>query len=92
MSDIAIKARITGRVQRVAFRAWTQSEAKQRGLSGWVRNEPDGAVLALFMGQATEVAAMMRVLNQGAPAARVTHVFTEEVVSTFELTGFQITR
>ncbi len=52
MSDIALRARITGRVQGVAFRAWTRSEAKQRGLSGWVRNESDGSVRALFIGPA----------------------------------------
>ncbi|WP_313851714.1 acylphosphatase [Parasedimentitalea psychrophila] len=55
MSDIAIKARIAGRVQGVAFRAWTRSEAQRRGLSGWARNESDGSVLALFMGPANEV-------------------------------------
>jgi len=92
MSDIAIKARITGCVQRVAFRAWARSEAQQRCLSGWVRNEPDGSVLALLIGPARDVSEMVHALNQGPPAARVTHVITEEVVFDSEPTGFQITR
>src|SRR5699024_1180285 len=49
MSDtVAVEARITGRVQGVWYRGWTKGEATRRGLSGWVRNEPDGAVAALF--------------------------------------------
>ncbi|NRB17607.1 MAG: acylphosphatase [Rhodobacteraceae bacterium] len=55
MSDIALRARITGRVQGVTFRAWTRSEAEQRGLSGWVRNEPDGSVRALLIGPVPHV-------------------------------------
>ncbi|WIY24822.1 acylphosphatase [Parasedimentitalea psychrophila] len=92
MSDIALRARITGRVQGVAFRAWTRSEAKQRGLSGWVRNDSDGSVLALLMGPASDVAAMVRALSQGPPAARVTDVMTENVEPDPEFTGFQIIR
>ena len=40
---IAVRVRVRGRVQGVWFRAWTKAEAEARGLSGWVRNEPDGS-------------------------------------------------
>src|SRR5678816_3653648 len=49
MSDqqatVRVIARITGRVQGVKYRATAQREARRRGLTGWVRNEPDGAVM-----------------------------------------------
>ena len=67
----AIQARITGRVQGVAFRAWTRTEASNRGLRGWVRNDPDGAVTAVIAGPAEAVDDMMKALEHGPPAAVV---------------------
>lgn len=74
MTEKAITARITGRVQGVAFRAWTQTEAEARGLRGWVRNQADGSVRALIAGPAAAVDAMEAALRDGPPAARVTGV------------------
>ena len=62
---------VTGRVQGVGLRAWTRSEARALGLAGWVRNEPDGSVSALFSGQAGDVAAMLDRLRKGPPGAEV---------------------
>jgi acylphosphatase len=56
-TSIAVAARITGRVQGVWFRGWVREEARRLGLTGLVRNEPDGSVAALFAGQETAVAA-----------------------------------
>jgi acylphosphatase len=65
---------ITGRVQGVFFRHYTRQEAAQRGLSGWVRNLPDGRVEAVFQGEDADLEAMLRWCRQGPPAARVTDV------------------
>ena len=92
MADVAVSARITGRVQGVAFRAWTRGEAERRGLTGWVRNEPDGSVHALFMGPADAVSAMLEAVKQGPLAARVSQVLTETVDTDPGLSGFRITR
>lgn len=92
MSVIALKVRVTRRVQGVAFRAWTRSEAEQRGLSGWVRNEFDGSVLALLIGPTNQVTTMVRALSNSPFAARVTDVVREKAELDPQITGFQITR
>lgn len=74
----AVHARIEGRVQGVSFRAWTQIEAKTRGLTGWVRNESDGAVTALIAGPEASVDEMLQELHHGPPAAVVRSVETSE--------------
>lgn len=92
MSNIAISVRITGRVQGVAFRAWTRSEAKRRGLFGWVRNAPDGSVCALIIGPVEGVDEMVRALNQGPLVARVTEVLCEGADVDPDITDFWIKR
>ncbi|MCH7540860.1 MAG: acylphosphatase [Proteobacteria bacterium] len=70
----AIRVHITGQVQAVWFRAWTQEQASQRGLSGWVRNRADGSVEALFIGPDAAVAGMVAACWDGPPHAAVTGV------------------
>lgn len=88
---IAVRARITGRVQGVFFRAWTQQEAERHGLAGWVRNEPDGSVAALLVGGAPDVSKMVEALWQGPPGAAVTKVEAEETTPAEPHSAFRIT-
>ncbi len=74
----ATLVRITGRVQGVGFRAWTREQALELALSGWVRNEADGAVRALLVGPENAVAAMLERLRTGPRGAKVTGLETEE--------------
>ena len=60
---------ISGRVQGVGFRASCQREAAALGLTGWVRNRWDGAVEALFEGEAAAVDAMLAWCQDVADAA-----------------------
>lgn len=69
-----VRAVISGRVQGVWFRGWTQAEATDRGLDGWVRNCPDGTVEALFAGETPAVEAMLRACLNGPPMANVVDV------------------
>jgi acylphosphatase len=80
MSDetIAKSFRVTGRVQGVSFRAWTQAQAEARGLEGWVRNTPDGAVEGVVQGPAAAVAEFAARLHDGPPASRVDAVEAED--------------
>lgn len=74
----SLRAIISGRVQGVWFRGWTEREAKKRGLDGWVRNLPDGTVEAVFSGPADAVDAMIEACWRGPPAARVLSVQVSE--------------
>lgn len=67
---------MTGRVQGVWFRGWTRERAQALGLTGWVRNDPDGAVSALFAGPPDALDAMRAALAHGPEAARVDTVDT----------------
>ena len=58
---------IRGRVQGVAYRAWTRRNAAALELSGWVRNRADGSVEALAQGGAPAVQALVDWARRGPP-------------------------
>ncbi|MWD26751.1 acylphosphatase [Aquicoccus sp. SCR17] len=89
MSRIARFVRITGQVQGVAYRAWTRGEAEKLGLAGWVRNEDDGSVTALFAGEEQAVTRMVTDCWSGPGAAEVRNVEEREAEPP-EGTGFEI--
>ena len=60
---------ISGRVQGVGFRWFTQETADREGVTGWVRNLPDGRVEALVEGDDEAVTRVERALRAG-PARR----------------------
>ncbi|ARV60095.1 acylphosphatase [Nostocales cyanobacterium HT-58-2] len=68
---------ISGRVQGVGYRYSTVDTASQLGLTGWVRNLPDGRVEAVFEGSQSVVEEMIRWCYQGPPAAMVKDVLVE---------------
>jgi acylphosphatase len=87
----ALLVSISGRVQGVSFRFWTQGEAEKLGLSGWVRNEPDGSVKALIAGPDEAVATMLERFWQGPRGAVVSDVVAETADAGERPAGFRIT-
>ena len=65
---------VTGRVQGVGFRWWTRSQATRLGLSGSVRNRPDGSVEVHARGADDRLHALRTLLEDGPPGARVERV------------------
>lgn len=65
---------ISGRVQGVNFRYSTLQEAQFNGVTGWVRNNPDGRVEAVFEGEEEDVRRMVQWCHRGPSMARVDHV------------------
>jgi acylphosphatase len=81
--------RVTGRVQGVAFRAWTKDAADELGVRGWVRNCADGSVEALLEGDEDCLEALIAKMRQGPHLARVDDL-TCETAGTQEFEGFHL--
>ncbi len=78
-TERAVIATVTGRVHGVGFRYSTQHAGQQRGLTGWVRNRPDGTVETWAQGPQQSISSFIAYLEQGPPAARVTSVTVSDV-------------
>jgi acylphosphatase len=79
-------------VQGVYYRASTAEQARALGLSGWVRNLPDGRVELEAEGDATAVARLVDWLHAGPPAARVDDVAVSERDALGEAEPFRVRR
>lgn len=76
---------ISGRVQGVYYRAFTQEVADSLGLKGWVRNLPDRRVEAVFEGERDLIEKAILKCKQGPPYANVTDI---DVVWESQMEGF----
>ena len=79
---------ISGRVQGVGFRYFTQATGVREGLHGWVRNLPDGRVEAAVEGEADAVERFERAMRHGPPGARVEDVEVDAELPSGRETGF----
>jgi acylphosphatase len=80
---------ITGRVQGVGFRYFTEAAAARAGVHGWVRNNPDGSVEAFLEGDETAVDAVEAALRRGPSSCQVDNVAVSEDVPTHR-SGFSV--
>ncbi len=80
---------VSGRVQGVYYRASACDVARRLGLSGWVRNTPDGRVEAVACGEAGKLGEFEAWLWQGPASARVEGVAAEEVEGQ-KFSGFDV--
>lgn len=87
---VRAELKIHGRVQGVFFRQSTQAEAIRLGLTGWVRNLPDGSVEALAEGPADAVRELLAWCRQGPPAAEVSSVDIDWTDATGEYQDFGV--
>ena len=66
-----LHVRITGIVQGVGFRWYVRERARRLGLSGWVRNLPDGSVEVFASGDQGQLELLRGELRRGPVGARV---------------------
>jgi acylphosphatase len=82
---------IFGCVQGVFFRANTLKQALSLGLTGWVKNLPDGGVETVFEGESGNAEAMLSWCRVGTPPARVDNMEYKEEKADGGFSDFQIT-
>jgi acylphosphatase len=80
---------VAGRVQGVYFRDTCRRMAERHGVSGWVRNLPDGSVEAVFEGPAGEVGRLLEWSRHG-PASAVVRDVSVQAEPPDGISGFQI--
>ena len=80
---------VSGLVQGVFYRSWTEETAKELGLKGWVRNLLDGRVEAVFEGEKSKMEKMLELCRKGPTHAKVESV---EVMKEqpFGFEGFEV--
>ncbi|MFA5074087.1 MAG: acylphosphatase [Nitrospirota bacterium] len=90
MNYIRVSVIIHGYVQGVAFRANTQSMANRLQVKGWVKNNADGTVHAVFEGEKQAVDNMLAWCRRGPIGAQVHNVEIVPQSYTGEFKDFEI--
>jgi len=72
-----LEAKITGRVQMVMFRDFACRNARSLGLTGTVRNLPDGSVRVAAEGEEAALGKFLERLHRGSLLSRVDSVSAE---------------
>jgi acylphosphatase len=80
---------IAGQVQGVGYRAWMAHKASELGVSGWVRNLPNGSVEALIAGDVASVEELARLCRRGPRMAEVSSI-DEDLAEAPEEPGFYL--
>ena len=81
---------VSGRVTGVGFRYFAQDVARREGLTGVVRNLPDGRVEAIAEGDEASLARLEVALRQGPSHARVEHVEIDDIPPSGRYLNFSI--
>jgi acylphosphatase len=81
---------IHGVVQGVSFRWFTRAEAARLGLTGWVRNRPNGTVEAVAEGPDATLGELVAFCRRGPSGARVIRVEVTWSEATGEHASFEI--
>lgn len=92
MSTRRATLRIHGKVQGVFFREGSRAEAIRLGLTGWVRNLPDGTVQAVAEGEPAALEDFIRWCHRGPPSARVSQVERTDGAPSGEFPSFTVER
>ncbi len=81
---------VSGQVQGVFFRDYTQKKAQSLGITGWVKNLPDGKVEIVLEGEKERINQMINWIKVGPPLAKVTNLEIEWQKCQEEFDHFEI--
>ena len=91
MGDLSsVQAIIYGRVQGVFFRDFVARRATELGLTGYVRNLPDGSLEVLTEGERKQLEKLVSYLKVGPSAARVEKVAISWSEYSGSYSGFRV--
>ena len=71
MAEARVHIYVSGRVQGVFYRSNTRRKALELGITGWVRNLPDGRVEIVAEGEREKLERLIEWCRHGPPLARV---------------------
>jgi len=87
----SLHAIIDGRVQGVYFRAFVQQHARALGLTGYVRNLPEGQSVEVYAeGERERLEDLVKLLSIGPMGARVDNIDTQWTASTGDFPSFEV--
>lgn len=81
---------VTGRVQGVGFRYYSQNMALAQNINGWVRNLPDGSVEIIAEGEESYINNYLDSIKKGSPFSSVDSVVITENPTLHHYTSFTI--
>lgn len=81
---------ISGEVQGVCFRMETKRVAERFNVFGWVKNNRDGTVEAVFEGNIKDVTSVIEWCKKGPPHSRVVRVDVDQDAYSGEFKGFDV--
>jgi acylphosphatase len=87
---VQYEIRITGRVQGVWFRKYTEEKARMLGIKGWVKNSSDGNILIIAQAEKKDLETFMDYLKIGPPLARVNKIIHSEIQGLGNFDNFSI--
>jgi acylphosphatase len=85
-----VKIVVSGRVQGVYFRLFTQNKAKHLAINGTVQNLPDGRVEIYAEAEHLMIDKFVKWCSKGPVTARVDNIEVTELEPEFNFTSFEI--
>jgi acylphosphatase len=87
----ALRIHVHGSVQGVGFRYFTQRQASEHGIKGWVRNCADGTVEICAQGSDTDLQHFLQLVEKGPAYASVSRLDVEDVKNPEAFKDFRVT-
>ena len=87
-----IEAIVSGKVQGVGFRMYTQKKARQLDVRGYVKNLSNGDVEIVAVGEVAAVDALIEWAKNGSPSAAVKNIRVKTITDTEDFANFAIRR
>ncbi|HLN46943.1 MAG TPA: acylphosphatase [Magnetospirillaceae bacterium] len=85
-----IHLRIRGRVQGVFYRASAVEQARDLGLTGWIRNRHDGSIEVIAEGSSDSLSVFRSWCQHGPPGANVREVDETKASASGEFVEFRV--